>query len=270
MSYRFSLAYLTVFDLAPPEAVRVAAEAGYDMVGLRLLPSALEGPFPITSDSGLLRETCLAVQETGVGISDIEIIRIGMDFDLASKAAFLEVGQALGAQHILVAGDDPDEGRLTDNYAAFCELAKHYGMSADLEFMPWTAVKTAKDAERIIRKTQSDNAGLLIDALHFERSDTQLSDLKRIDPSMIHYVQMNDALAEYDASDEGLIYIAREERLNPGEGAIDLLGLLEVLPKDLVLSLEVPNKKRAMTQSPLERASAAIQAMKRVINKVGV
>ena len=35
---KFSLAALTVLELAPPELVEVAAACGYDHVGIRLLP----------------------------------------------------------------------------------------------------------------------------------------------------------------------------------------------------------------------------------------
>lgn len=37
-SPRFSLAALTVLELSPPEMIAVAAKAGYDAVGLRLIP----------------------------------------------------------------------------------------------------------------------------------------------------------------------------------------------------------------------------------------
>jgi hypothetical protein len=40
----FSLAYLCAHTLTPPQAVDVAASAGYQFVGLRLLPSAPGGP----------------------------------------------------------------------------------------------------------------------------------------------------------------------------------------------------------------------------------
>jgi hypothetical protein len=43
MSQCFSLAYLTVSELAPPDAVTVASQTGYDYVGLRLLPAAPGG-----------------------------------------------------------------------------------------------------------------------------------------------------------------------------------------------------------------------------------
>lgn len=269
MAYRFSLAFLTVFDAPPPEAVRIAAEAGYDMVGFRLLPSATDGPYAIMTDDGLLAETCAAIRETGVTLADIEIIRIGGSFDLAATEPFLVRGQVLGARHILVAGDDPDEARLTLNYGRFCDLAATYGMTCDLEFMPWTQVPNLASAMRVIKGAGRQNAGLLIDALHFDRSDTTLAEIAAVHPDLIHYVQMNDALADYDPSTEGLIRIAREERLYPGEGAIDLKGILGVISPDSVLSLEVPHLQRAKTLSPLQRARQSLQAMKNVIQQIG-
>ena len=39
MMPNFSLAALTVLELAPPELIEVAAACGYEHVGLRLLPA---------------------------------------------------------------------------------------------------------------------------------------------------------------------------------------------------------------------------------------
>ena len=46
---------------------------------------------------------------------------------------------------------------------------------------------------------------------------------------LMNYVQFCDGPAEYDTTDSGLIYIAREARLMPGEGGIDLAGLARSL-----------------------------------------
>ena len=40
MPHKLSLAFLTLFDCGPVETIRIAAETGFDMVGLRLLPAA--------------------------------------------------------------------------------------------------------------------------------------------------------------------------------------------------------------------------------------
>jgi hypothetical protein len=51
-----SLAHLTLLSLPPPQLIAVAAEAGYQHVGLRLLPSSPTGPrYPLMDDPVLLR-----------------------------------------------------------------------------------------------------------------------------------------------------------------------------------------------------------------------
>ena len=39
---------------------------------------------------------------------------------------------------------------------------------------------------------------------------------------------------------DAILAEARAERLFPGEGGVDLLGLLRAMPRDIPLSLEVP------------------------------
>ena len=116
-----SLAYLTAPDLSPPDMLRAAQSAGYQLVGIRLLPASPGGPvWPLMDDLALQSETRAAIKATGVKIYDIEIIRIGANFHPKGHKRFLETCAALGAAAVLIAGDDPDEQRLTANYAAFC------------------------------------------------------------------------------------------------------------------------------------------------------
>ena len=62
MGHRYSLAFLTVFDLGPVEAIRVAAETGYDLIGLRFLPAAPTEPaYPILTDDAVLAEVAAAL-----------------------------------------------------------------------------------------------------------------------------------------------------------------------------------------------------------------
>lgn len=265
MSYQFSLAYLTVMDVSPPEAVRIAAETGYSHIGFRLLPASTEGPFPIMSDAALFKETQQALLSTGVQLADIEIVRINEQFDLSSTDAFLYKGQQLGAKNILVAGDDPDELRCTDNFGRFCEQAAAFGMTADLEFMPWTQVPNLEKAHRIVQAVNQPNAGILIDALHYHRAGVQPEAVAAINPEYLHYVQFCDAPAEFDPDFSEMIRIARDARMNPGEGGIDLAGLLAVLPADMLLSIEVPSKALHQTLSAKERAARALAGMQKVI-----
>lgn len=265
MSREYSLSFLTVADVSPVEAVKIAAKCGYAAVGLRLLPAAPnEVDYPILSDSKLIKETRAALDDTGVRIADVEIVRITSDFEPNKYLQFLSTAEQLGARHILVAGNDPEQSRLIHHFAQFCELSKQFGLSCDLEFMPWTNVKNLAQAEYIVNQSGQENAAILIDALHFDRSDSTLEQIKALDLKQLNYVQLCDGFAEYDPSDEGLIKIARSNRLVPGQGEIDLIGLIRALPKEIMLAAEVPNLVLA-ERPAFERAEINLQAMKQLV-----
>jgi len=243
MSRLFSLAYLTYAPLPAPEAIRLAAELGAQAVGVRILPAAPGGAFdPLMQDAALLRETKAALRDTGIAVFDVEIIRIGAGFHAPDHARFVEICGELGAKAVLVADDDPDEQRFIANYAGFCDLAAPYGLTADLEFMPWTAVKTARHALQLVTAADRPNGGILVDGIHFGRSATTTDDLRAIPPHLLHYAQLCDASPGLDFTEAELIHTARAERFLPGEGGIDLVGMLAALPQDLPLSVEIPNE----------------------------
>lgn len=268
MSNKFSLAYLTTKDLSPDEAVLVAAETGYDMVGFRLLPAGTEDPFAILTDKNLQQRTRSAMTETGIKLADIEIVRINDNFDLARFDQFLSVGAELGAKHVLVAGDDLDRSRLIDNYGNFCKRAAEFGMSADLEPMPWTAVKHIRDAIEVTSAVNYSNAAILVDALHYDRSDSSLEDLRSIDPNRINYIQVCDAPHIENPTLDQLIHNARGERFLPGDGDIDIAAMLRALPRDKVISIEIPRSAEEATVSAKDRALQAITRTKELIKSL--
>jgi sugar phosphate isomerase/epimerase len=228
---------------------------------MRLWPNAPGAPQQFLIDKpDVLRETLAAQKDTGVGVFDIEIVRIGENFDPSIYRPLLDAGAALGAKAALVAGDDLDEARLVANYAKLCEFMQPYGITADLEFMPWTAVKTANDAVRVVQLAGSpSNAGVLVDALHFGRSHTTLADIKAIPRELLHYAQICDAEAGTHFTTVQLIHAAREERFLPGEGSIDVRGLFRALRFDLPMSVEIINQPRMATMSAQAWASLCLQ-----------
>lgn len=262
MTRIYSLAYLGAHRCTPVEAIQVAAAEGYGYVGLRPWPNAPGAPQQhLLGDSKALRETVAAQRDTGVGVFDLEIIRINEGFDPHTWDALYEAGAELKAKAILVAGDDRDEQRLTDNYARLCEVMKPFGMTADLEFMPWTAVPDANAALRVIRNAGTPgNAGVLVDALHFGRSNTTLDDIRAIPRELLHYAQICDAEAGTHFTTEELIHTARCERLLPGDGNIDLKGLFDALPADLPVSVEVIHLEREKTAGVREWAAMCLAA----------
>lgn len=258
----YSLSYLSSHRCTPAEAIRIAAQTGYAYVGLRLWPNAPGAPQQYLLDQPTaMRETLAAQRDTGVGVFDLEIIRINDSFDPHTWDALYDVGAQLQAKAILVAGDDPDEERLTDNYARLCEVMQPFGMTADLEFMPWTEVKDAKSALRIVKNAgMPSNAGILVDALHFGRSTTTLGDIRAIPRQLLHYAQICDAQAGLNFSTEEMIHTARCERLLPGDGTIDIQGLFDALPADLPVSVEVVHFGREARTPPEAWAAECLSA----------
>jgi sugar phosphate isomerase/epimerase len=265
----YSLAHLTALALPPPRLIEVAARTGYHKVGLRLAPAAPGGrAYPLMRDARLLSETLARASDLGIGVFDLEIVRIGAGFRASDQLAFFEAGARLGAKAMLVAGDDEDEARLAASFAALCEAAAPFGLSADLEFMPWTKVPDARTALRIVAAAAQPNGGVLVDSLHAARSATSLADLAAIPRSCLHYVQICDAPGEVPATTEGLIHAARCERLLPGDGGIDLTGIFSALPADLPVSVEIPNDRQVAALGPEEWARRALAASKRAFEKV--
>lgn len=134
-----SLAALTVLEVSPVEMVEIAARTGYSHVGLRLEPATPEEHhFALVSDAGLRKQTLKRLHDTGINVLDIEILRLKPQTQVAHFDALLAVGAEFGATELLVAGNDPDEQRQADNFAALCDLSRKYGIYPHLEFMPWT------------------------------------------------------------------------------------------------------------------------------------
>ena len=240
-----SIGPLTALGLSPPRLMEAAAAAGVQGVGIRMLPSAPGGVcYRLMDDPALLRETLAAKAANGMRIVDLEMVRIGVAFDAAAFMAFFETGARLGAAHILVAVDDPDEARATASFAALCEAMRPWGLTAELEFMPWTEACDLGAAKRIVMGAAQPNGGILVDALHFARSNSRLADLDDIPRAALRYAQLCDGPAQGPTSVDGLIHAARCERLLPGEGDLDLAGLLRRLPAGLPICIETPSDSR--------------------------
>lgn len=266
MTRLYSLSFLTCLDAPPPEAIRTARQTGYDCIGLRMLPAAPGGiSFPLMDDPALLRETLAALEDTEIGVFDAEIIRIAPAFDAGQYSSFFEVCAELGVRSVLVAGDDADEARMTASFAALCEAARPFGLSMDLEFMPQSEVHDAAAALRILERADQPNAAIIVDALHVSRSRTPLADLRAIPRRWMNYAQICDGPAEIPIDRAGLNYGARQARLLPGDGAIDLAPLFAALPADVPISVEVPNQAQAPALGAQEWARQALLRSKQVM-----
>jgi sugar phosphate isomerase/epimerase len=260
MTRSYSLSFLTCLGAGPEQAIDAAAHAGYDFVGVRLLPAAPGGiAFPLMEEPARVKDLVQRMQDGGIGLFDVEMIRIGPDFDPFPYLPFLDCAARLGAKTILVAGDDPDEARLADSYARLCEAGAAFGLWLDLEFMPQSELRDLAAALRVLRHADQPNQGIIVDALHVSRSLTSHAELAAIPPHYLHYAQICDGPAEIPTTREALNFAARHERLMPGDGAIDLVGLFNALPAFLPIAVEVPNDKQSAGLTAYEWAKRGLE-----------
>jgi sugar phosphate isomerase/epimerase len=231
--------------------VRVAARIGYRGVGLRLIAVTDDSPgYPIMDDPIMMRETKAALGDTGLRLSDIEFVKITPEINVAALESFIAAGASLGARHVITAPYDQNHVRLSDNLASIASLAGRYGLSALLEFFPWTTVPDLETAAKIVGAASCPNVGVLLDTLHFDRSDSSLSQLETIPAHWLPMIHVCDAPAGKPATVEGLLHTARAERLPPGEGCIDIAAILSAMPGDTQIALEVPMQQMTSLEGP--------------------
>jgi sugar phosphate isomerase/epimerase len=259
-----SLAALTVLGLSPPEMIKVAARCGYSHIGLRpVAATPTEVHFPIFSDTALRRETLAAMSDTSVGVLDIEILRLKPETIISDFEKIFAFGAQFGARFALVAGNDPDQARTANNFAALCELAHRYGIRPHMEFMPWTDVPDIQTALQIVGETP--NGGVLVDAFHLNRSGGIIAHIPAND-LRFGYLQLCDIAGPIPLSMDDILHEARAERLFPGDGDCPLAALIERVPVDIPLSLEIPcDTLRKQGLSAEDVARRAMLATRRIL-----
>lgn len=255
-TYPIGIAPLSLIELTPPNRVSCAAEAGYSSIGMRLVPATpTEAKYDLVSpDSAVRKATVARLKETGLKVLDIEIIRFTPDFKAEALKPVMESAADLGATRALVAGNDKDLNRTAEQFAALCDVAAPFNITCAIEFMPFTYVKSLKQATELLKKVNKPNAGIVFDLMHYHYSGSTLEDIKNTPAGYISYVQMCDGALNPPTDNAELIHHARGLRESPGKGAIDIVSVMKALPKNLPVSVECINEKYAYTMSPLARA----------------
>lgn len=249
---RLSLSYLTYGACDPLRMLEAAAAAGFDDVGFRLLPSGPGQPLPVLGlDEKLLKEVARRARDLGLGTADIEMVRLDAQTRIGDLRRFFEKAAILGGRHVLAAGDDPEGSRLTASFGGLCNLAADYEMTVDLEFMPWTAVPDVRSARAIVEQAGCPNGAILVDALHYQKCGSALAEIQDLPTNVLNYLQLSDGPATFARDHASLLHAARHDRMMPGDGDIDLVGLARAMPDQFVFSVEVPND-RLLAQLGLE------------------
>lgn len=106
-------------------------------------------------------------------------------------------------------------------------VASEYGMRLAFEFIgyPNCSVNTFAQAYAIVERVNMANVGLTVDCFHFHAMNSHLEDLSQASPERIFMVHLDDC----DPFPPG--YLRDQHRCFPGQGVIDLQGILTTLQR---------------------------------------
>ena len=119
------------------------------------------------------------------------------------------------------------------------EICGEAGMRLSVEFLghPEASINDFGEAYDIIHELDMENVGLTLDCFHFHGMHSSLADLAQADGKKIFIVHLNDT------EDFQFGALRDDDRVWPGDGCIDLDGILQTLRKigwaQDVLSLEL-------------------------------
>lgn len=188
----------------------------------------------------------------------------------------LETAKAIGAPYIVAVPLVTKEKFLKSNIHTSCvsvlkelsTLASPYEVKIALEFVghPECTVNTLSQAYKIIEEVNCDNVGLVLDCFHFHAMGSRLEDLQKVDISKIFIVHIDDT------EDFPIGFLTDEDRVWPGEGAIDLQGIFSILKEkryDGVVSVELfrPDYYNLDAEVVIKKAK---QTTNNVLAKMGV
>ena len=120
------------------------------------------------------------------------------------------------------------------------------------------------------------NAFIMVDTLHAGRAGVSADELKRTDPKYFRFIHLCDGPAGPDGDpvldnikDELMLFTAREGRLYPGEGVMDIAGMIKAMP-EIPLSIELPNLKEMSVRGAAGHAARCLEVAKSYFKANGI
>ena len=217
----------------PARFVEVTASAGWKATGVWFDQESWS--------STTSREVKKRIDDNGVEVVDMEVIRLGRSIDKGK--ALIEAACEIGAKNILVVSSLHSSEETADQLSHLCSLADAGNITICLEFMKFTSVKSLSDALEVVKLVDASNIGILLDLLHVVRSETTFKEIEACDPNLFPYAQWCDGTAQpVGWSDSELITDALDDRLIPSEGKLDALKFESLFDTGVPFSIEVRSK----------------------------
>ena len=268
---RLGIEMLSVFGLPPVKHVELAADLGCRHIssGLTSFPydPPFYPPFSLRDDPALRREMIAAMRDRGVSISLGEGMSVRGGMEIRDKSADLAIMEELGVTRVNTVSLDPDLGRSIDQFGILAEMAAERGIETTVEISPGTTIGDLDTALYVVKAVGRSDFRILVDTMHLVRSGSGADDLATVDPDVIGYIQISDAPLVPVIDD----YMAESmfERRIPGTGELPLSDILAVLPRDLVIGLELPIRSAMQAGVPLStQLGKAVQATRDLLAQI--
>lgn len=239
-------------DVGPAEFVSSAAAAGWPACGVWYDPE--------TWNDSVSADVRQRLDDTGLVALDMEPIFVteagdGRAADIGDRV--IDAAAAVGARNVLVVARGAEPGPFAERLAELCDRAAPAGINCTIEFMAFMSTTSLGAAVDIVRSVDRPNAGILVDNLHLARTGSSPDDLRSVDPAWLPYAQLCDAPAELDGN---IVVEALDGRVAVGEGGLPVTEVIDALPIDTPLSMEVRSKAlRDGYADPTERARALLE-----------
>lgn len=232
------LGYGNISDVTFEERVAAAVAAGVGSIGYSIFE------YQELKRTGVTAKDLASIADRGgVRVAELEV-GLGFDgpgdgrrwgpswfpadlpyLDAAGEDDFLELADAFGAHHIVVAASSDGAGTDTAaRFARLCDRASEVGAKIAIEFLPGTDLPDISSSLAVVQAAARPNGGLCVDNWHFVRGTPDENALRSIPAEQIVVIQLSDGPVVPRGDD----YFAEtlNHRLLFGDGEWDLPGFL--------------------------------------------
>lgn len=255
---------------------RLAAAAGAGFAGIGLYVYEFER---LRDEEGRSPAQIAAqLAEHGLQLAEIEALRdwwtttgdAHTEYRRAEALA-VQMADGIGARYLQVIGPyDCGFEEAADAFGRLCDLMARYDVLVGIEWLPYTNIASAADAQRLVEATGRANAGYCADIWHHVRGANDLELIRALPADRVFAVQMNDGPLRPTLDDYKADCLAT--RLPPGEGEFDCVGFVRVL-RDMGVTapISVEVASTVLWELPAaESAQRAADGMRRVLAALDV
>ncbi len=201
-----------------------ASAAGFARIGIHL--NDLETLTPI--------DVADILSDNDLELGEIEFFAgwVGPESESTSQSTLAKARELAvstgGGDHVSsgdFAGGPLDVDGAATRLKGAADAVADIGLKIAVEAFAWSAINSVPTASALLARANAHNAGHLLDVWHFYNTGSTTESIADLDVTTVVAVQLNDG----PRVAENFLWNARNTRLLPGEGELDVRGFVEAL-----------------------------------------